>query len=180
MRYTFLTLFLFAAPAFADPCVSGLQPGQRPGPYSFLVATGLERGQQTCYVCSTAEKPAIAIFARKLSDPLGKLIVKCDDFELGQPKDSTKAWATILGEKTVSLDNLAKWVKQAGIKNTPVGVFDDPIGPPSYKLHHDAEVTVLLWVNRKVVANFAFRAGELDDAAIKKIVTAMSKLVEKK
>ena len=180
MRHAFFVLVLCASPAFADPCVSGLQQGQRPGPYSFLVATGPERGQQTCYVCATADKPAIAIFARKLSDPLSKLIVKCDDFVLGQPKDSTKAWTTILGEKTASLDDLTKWAKQAGIKSTPVGVFDDPIGPPSYKLHNDAEVTVLLWVNRKVVASFAFRAGELDEDAIKKIVTAIPKLVEKK
>jgi hypothetical protein len=163
-----------------DSCVSGLQLGQRPGPYSFLVATGPQRGQQTCYVCETAEKPAVVIFARKLTDPLGRLLVKCDDFTAAQPKDSLKCWMTVLGEKTASLDELAKWGKNAGIKSTPVGVFDDPAGPPSYKLHNDAEVTVLLWVKRKVAVNYAFRAGELNDEAIKKIAEAMPKLIEKK
>lgn len=163
-----------------ESCVSGLAVGQRPGPYSFLIASGPQRGQQTCYVCETAEKPAVVIFARKLSDPLGRLAVKCDDFALAQPKDSLKCWMTVLGEKTATLDDLAKWSKNAGVKVTPVGVFDDPIGPPSYKLSSDAEVTVLLWVNRKIVANFAFRAGELNDEAVKKIADAMPKLVEKK
>ncbi len=164
----------------ADPCVSGVPPGQRPGPYSFLVATGPQRGQQTCYVCETADKPAIIVFSRKTSDPLGKLLVKCDDWLLAQPKDSSRAWMTVLGEKTISLDDLAKWSKQAGIKTVPVGVFDDPIGPPTYKLHNEAEVTVLLYVKQKVVANFAFRTGELNDEAIKKIVESLPRLTEKK
>jgi hypothetical protein len=164
----------------ADPCVSGLQPGQKIGPYSFLVATGPQRGQQTCYVCDTAERPAVVIFSRKLSEPLGKLMVKCDCWLLSQPKESARSWMTVLGEKTVTLDNLAAWAKQTGIKSIPLGVFDDPIGPPSYKLNEEAEVTVLLWVNRKVAANFAFRENELNDEVVKRIVEALPKLVEKK
>ena len=180
MRATSILLLFSIAPAFAEPCVSGLQPGQKPGPYSFLVATGPQRGQQTCYVCETADKPAIVIFSRKLSDPLGRLLVKCDDLMQGQPKDSVRCWMTLLGEKSASLDDLAKWSKSAGIKNVPVGVFDDPLGPPAYKLHRDAEVTVILFANRKVVANFAFRAEEMNDDAVKKIVESMPRLIEKK
>ena len=36
-------LFLALAPP-SDPCVSGTPVGKRPGPYSFLVATGAQRG----------------------------------------------------------------------------------------------------------------------------------------
>ncbi len=158
----------------------GLQPGQKPGPYSFLVATGPQRGQSTCYVCETADKPAVVVFARKLSEPLGQLLVKCDEWQLAQPKDSVKSWMTVLGEKTVSLDQLAKWSKEAGIKTTPVGVFDDPIGPPTYKLAEDAEITVVIWSNRKVVANYAFRKDELNADAIKKLTLAIDALETKK
>jgi hypothetical protein len=178
MRIALFVLLIIVSPSVADPCVSGLQPGQKPGPYSFLVATGPQRGQQTCYVCETADKPAIVIFARKLTDPLGRLMSKCDAFMETRPKDTVRSWATVLGEKTASLDELAKWSKGAGVKNVPIGAFDDPVGPPAFKLNNDAEITVLIWVNRKVVANFAYRAGELDDEAVKKIVEAMPKLVE--
>jgi hypothetical protein len=172
---------LFSPPlAPADPCASGPRPGAKAGPYSFNVATGPERGQQTCYVCAAAEKPVVVVFARKLSDPLGKLLTKCDDLLLAKPKDSMRCWMTLLGEQSASLDALAKWTKDAGIKKVPVGVFDDPAGPPSYQLNADAEVTVLLWVNRRVVATYAFRAGELNDEAIKKVTEGFPKLFEKK
>lgn len=157
-----------------DPCVSGPQLGQRPGPYSFLVATGPQRGQPTCYVCDTAEKPGIIVFARSLSEPLANLLTKCDDAAAAKEKEGLKTWLTVLGEKTVAIDALAKWAKKTGLKSMPVGVFDDPVGPPSYKLAEDADVTVLLFVDRKVVVNLAFRAGELDDAAMKKVSDAIA------
>jgi hypothetical protein len=150
-----------------EPCVSGPQIGQRPGPYSFLVATGPERGQPTCYVCETAEKPGVIVFARSVSDPLAKLMLACDEAVADRPKGAMRAWMTVLGEKTIGLDDLAKWATKAGLKAVPVGVFDDPVGPPSYKLADDADVTVIVFENRKVAANFAFRKGELDDAAVK-------------
>lgn len=158
---------VFAIAQAGEPCVSGPQIGQRPGPYSFLVATGPERGQPTCYVCETAEKPGVIVFARSVSDPLAKLMLACDEAVAARPKDAMRAWMTVLGEKTIGLDDLAKWATKAGLKSVPVGVFDDPVGPPSYKLADDADVTVIVFENRKVAANFAFRKGELDDAAVK-------------
>jgi len=167
--------------AFAkDPCVSGPQVGQRPGPYSFLVATGPQRGQPTCYVCDTAEKPGIIVFARSLSDPLAQLLTKCDDAFAAKEKEGLKTWLTVLGEKTVAIDELSKWAKKTGLKSMPVGVFDDPVGPPSYKLAEDADVTVLLFIDRKVTANLAFRAGELDESAIKKIADEIARHGTKK
>jgi hypothetical protein len=163
-----------------DPCVSGLQIGQRPGPFSFLVASGPQRGQLTCYVCETAEKPGIIVFTRSLSDPLARLVGACDQTISARPKDSVHAWMTVLGEKTVAIEDLSKWAKQAGLKSMPVGVFDDPVGPPSYKLADDADVTILLFIDHKVVANFAFRKGELDDASSKRVIEEIKRLGVKK
>jgi hypothetical protein len=61
-----------------NPCVSGLEPGKRPGPYTFLVSTGNERGQLTCFICETADKPAVLIFARTPSQELGELASRLD------------------------------------------------------------------------------------------------------
>jgi hypothetical protein len=176
---TIAVTFLVAPVVAKDPCVSGPQVGQRPGPYSFLVASGPERGQPTCYVCSTADKPAVIVFARSLSDPLAQLLVKCDEAIAKQPKDAMIGWMTVLGEKSVGLDELGKWAKQKGLKAVPVGVFDDPVGPPSYKLAEDADVTVILFVEKKVVANFAFRPGELDDPAVRRVAEEFSRLARK-
>lgn len=180
MRHVLIVSLLSVSVAVADPCISGTPVGQRPGPYSFLVATGQQRGQQTCYICETEDRPAVIVFARQLNDPLKKLLTQIDSKIAAQPKDTLRAWTTILGEKVVSLDELAKWGKETGLKNLPLGVFDDPVGPPSYKLNQEADVTVLLFVNKKVIANFAYRPGELNEEQIKRVTSTIPKLLEKK
>ncbi|MDY3554719.1 hypothetical protein R5W24_003848 [Gemmata sp. JC717] len=182
-RVLCLSLALTLAPALpaAEPVVSGIPVGKRPGPYSFLVATGPQRGQQTCYICEQHEgnKPAAVVFARGTTDQLGKLVTKLDAVALAKKESGCKVWLTLLADKA-DLDALAKWAQQQGIKNAPVGAFEDADGPPSYKLHRDAEVTVLLFTKQRVVANFAFRAGELDDAAVEQVVKAMPQVFEAK
>jgi hypothetical protein len=175
-----LLAFALAQPA-SDPCLSGTPVGQRPGPYSFLVATGPQRGQQTCYICDQHEggKPGVVVFARSLSDPLGKLLTRLDAEGASRKDSGYKVWMTQLAERA-ELDTLAKWAQKQGLKNCPVGAFEDADGPPAYKLHKDADVTVLLFVKQKVVANFAFRAGELDDKAIDNVMKAVPQLFEAK
>jgi len=164
------------APA-AEPCVSGVPVGKRPGPYSFLVATGPQRGQPTCYVCEQHEggKPTAVVFARTLSDPLGKLLAKLEAAGAAKKDSGYKVWMTQLAG-TADLNGLAKWAQGKGLKGVPVGAFEDADGPPAYKLHKDADVTVILFVKERVVANFAFRAGELDDKAIEQVMKAVPKL----
>jgi len=163
----------------ADPISSGVAVGQRPGPYSFLVATGSERGKQNCFICEQGAKPAVVIFSRKLSDPVGKLLAKLDAEMPTHKAVGFKVWLTQLTPKA-DLDELAKWSKAHGVKNAPVGAFEDMDGPPAYKLHNDAEVTILFFVKEKVLANFAFRTGELTEKRIPEVLKALPGLLADK
>jgi hypothetical protein len=164
-----------------DPCVSGVPVGKRPGPYSFLVATGKERGQQTCYICEQHEgnKPAAVVFARSTTDGLAKLLTRLEAAGADQKSSGYKVWMTLLAEKA-DLDTLSTWAQQKGLKSVPVGAFEDADGPPSYRLHKDADVTVLLFTKQRVIANFAFRAGELTDQRIDEVARTVPQLFEKK
>lgn len=180
MKYTVLSMAIMAMLAVdlqaADPCVSGVPVGQRPGPYSFLIATGKERGQLTCYICEQGDKPTAVVFARSLSKPLAKLLAALDQEVVTHKDKGFKAWLTELAE-SADLDALAKWSQSQGIKNVPVGAFEDADGPPAYKLVGAADVTVLVFVNQKVSANFAFRKNELNDAGIDEIQASIKKMM---
>src|SRR3954469_18386117 len=118
MSRVILALLLPLPLSAADPCVSGVPVGKRPGPYSFLVATGPQRGQQTCYVCEQHEgnKPDVIVFARTTSAPLGKLLAKLDAAAVANKDTGCKVWMTLLAEKA-DLDALAKWAQKQGIKS---------------------------------------------------------------
>jgi hypothetical protein len=165
----------------ADPCRSGLQPGQRPGPYSAVISTGTQRGQSYCYICETGERPAIIVFARTLSDPLGKLAEQLEKAVTDHQKAELRSWITFLSDDQLNLDpKLVQWSRKHALRSVPLGVFEDVGGPPSYRLAREADLTVLLFVKQKVVANFAFRTGELNDAKIAEILKAVPRLVSEK
>jgi hypothetical protein len=165
----------------AEPPRPGLKPEQRPGPYSSLVAVGPQRGRQHCFICETADRPAVIVFARSLTEPLGKLVKGLDAAVVAHKKAELRAWVTFLAEDQPALDpQVVQWGKEHAIGNVPLAVFADTVGPPTYLLAPDADVTVLLFVKQKVVANFAFRAGALNDAAISEVLRTVPRLLEDK
>ena len=167
--------------AGADPCKSGPQPNQRPGPYSALVCVGKERGTQHCYICESADKPIVVVFARTLSEPLGKLVNKLDASVKEHKASEMRGWVTFLSDDQTAMDpKIVAWAKQHAVSSMPCAVFEDTVGPPTYLLAKEADVTVILSVKQKVVANFAFRAGELDEAAIAAIVKSVPRIVPPK
>src|SRR2546423_7531309 len=87
-----------------DPCRSGLQPNQRPGPYAALVAVGPQRGQQHCYVCEAGERPTVIVFARSLTEPLGKLVGGIDKAVTEHKAAELRGWVTVLAEDQTATD----------------------------------------------------------------------------
>src|SRR5262249_34942136 len=156
-----LCAFVANSPA-DDPCRSGPQPGQRPGPYSFVLSTGDKRGTSHCYIRETGDQPAVAVFARNPSGPLAHLVRELDKAVVQHKSANRRAWVTFLNDDQPNQDaKLMKWGQEHALRHVPLGVFEDAAGPPSYRLARDADVTVLLFIKQQVVANFAFRDGEL-------------------
>jgi hypothetical protein len=180
--FSFVSFVCFAVSSTAadNPCVSGTPVGGKPGPYTFHVATGPQRGQLTCYICETGERPAVLVFARTMSDPLAKLVKGLDKGLADHKAKELRAWVTFLSDDQPTLDpKLVAWAKKQGVRDVPLGVFDDVGGPPTYKLARDADVTVLLYVKQKVVSNFAFRSGEFTDAKADEVLKELPKVVGK-
>jgi hypothetical protein len=165
-------------PVAETPLKSGLQVDQHPGPYSSLVVVGSDRGTQHCFICEAEDRPVMIVFARSASEPLGTLVHRMD--ELLKKNAELRGWTTFLAADAGPLSpKVVAWSRQHSTGTVPLSIFEDEVGPPAYRLAKDADVTVLLSVKRKVVANFAFRAGELDAAALDRIVQAVPKITAK-
>lgn len=176
----FTALLIAVVALAAEPVASGLRPGQRPGPYSSLVSVGTERGQSHCFICETADRPSVIVFARSLSEPLGKLARGLDKALADHKNAELRAWVTFLSDDQTTLDpKVVEWSKKHSLRRVPLSVFEDVVGPPTYLLSSDADITVLLSVKQKVVRNFAFRTGELNDKRIAEILKAIPRIAEK-
>jgi hypothetical protein len=143
-----------------------------------VVSTGPERGRSHCYICATEERPAVILFARTLSEPLGKLAAQLERALAEQQKAELRGWVTFLNADQAAFDpKVVAWGQKHALRNLPLAIFEDPLGPPSYRLAAEADVTILLFVRQRVVANFAFRPGELNDKSIAEVLKALPRIL---
>jgi hypothetical protein len=122
----------------------------------------------------------INVQAREITDELTSLVSQID--ALVSPATpagragTTHSFVVFLTDDPDELESkVAKLGKTAKLKNTPLTLFDGEAGHPDYKIAKDADVTVLMWINRKISVNFAFRKGELNKESVKKVVAAAKK-----
>lgn len=104
---------------------------------------------------------------------LDELVEKHEDAEL-------RTLVNLIGDDRERLEEEAtKFAKEQEIENTPVVVpVEYENGPENYGVNPDAEVTVMMYVGGKVVANHAFAPEKLDDEGIEAILADVPKLIE--
>ena len=74
---------------------------------------------------------------------------------------------------------LKELAKKEKLKHT-ILAKDDPTGPKGYNIAKEADVTVLLYVNKTVKANYAFKKGEFKESDIDKILGDLKLILPEK
>jgi hypothetical protein len=159
---------------------SGLQSGDEIlAIFEPLNVTGPYAGEPHCLVCENGANPVVMVFARRLTEPVIRLLAKID-------AATAKHRAHDMGSFAVFLDDdeqLAARLKQTAEKQSLQQIVlatDSPAGPDGFKLAAEAEVTVVLYREHKVIANHAFRKAELNDDRIEKILADIPRIVKEK
>ena len=78
-------------------------------------------------------------------------------------------------------DEMEKKVKGFGEKlglKEIVLALDKTEGPKGYGIAKEAQVTIMLYVDRKVKANFVYEKGKLTAADVEKILKELPKILE--
>jgi len=121
----------------------------------------------------------VNVFARDLTDNLASLAKQIDAVIEKNAEKKMGGFLVLLSEDPDSDEaKLVAFADKHGIKNLPLTLFDGVAGPPNYKLAKGADVTIHMWVKTKVEVNRAFGEGELDSAAIEKVVADTSKILQ--
>jgi hypothetical protein len=177
----FLALGLVvSAPLAADKLTSGPQPGNKvPGPFHPLNVTGEKAGEKHCLYCQNGTNPVAMIFARQPSQALTKLIKKIDVCTAKNSKCSMGSFVVFLNDSEGLDRKLKEMAEKAKIKHTILSI-DNPAGPEKYKIAKEADVTVVLYTDHVVKANYAFKKGMIKDKDITNIIADVKKILPQK
>ena len=157
---------------------SGPQVGQNVGafhPFNVFNAESSELcGKENCIVCQYGSKPVALVFARSTSKSVAELVKKLDATVAKAGQEKMGAAVIFLSSEDNIKDSVSNMQKDAGVKNVSLAV-DGPKGPEAYKVSKDADVTVILYNKKKVVANHSF--DKFDSEGVEKVAGSLSRLM---
>jgi sulfur carrier protein ThiS len=172
----------------AEELKSGPQPGELiPGPFHYLNVNGAHAGNPHCLVCEFGLRPVVLVFARESpsdKSPLAVLLQKLDEAVERYKNAELRAGVVVLNDdfaKGETRKDLVRKLETSAkdLKHVVVAV-DSSAGPKEYAINKDAEVTVVLYNEHKVVANFAFAKDKLTEKDATAILSAVNKMIGSK
>src|SRR6516165_183265 len=119
------------------------------------------------------------IFAREVSDPLTSLVKHIDQATSKNSSCHMGSFVVFLSDDEKLEKKLKELAKKEKLDHT-VLTIDNPAGPKGYDIDKEADVTVVLYTQRNVKANYAFRKGELKAPDIDMIVKDVTKILPDK
>jgi hypothetical protein len=157
---------------------SGPQVGENlAGPFHPLNINGAKAGQKHCLYCENGGNPVAMVFARDCNAGLVTLMKQIDTATAKNKEKNMGSFVVFLSDSDELTTKLKDVCEKQGFKHTVLSV-DTPAGPRGYKVDKDADITVVLYKERNVKANYAFKKGEMKEKDIETIVNAIPKILE--
>ena len=158
---------------------SGLKVGEKVPTFYVRAVTGPLKSRSVCYVCRNGDRPVVMLFIRQITPDVRQLL-KAIDGEVDQRRASgLRSFGVFLPEEGKELlpqvQTLA-FDEKLGLPLTIAAAPSD--GTAAGGIHRDAAVTVILYREVTVRANFAYRAGELNQPAIEEIIGSVRRLAD--
>jgi hypothetical protein len=174
-----------ASLALAAELKSGIQKGEQLPAFDVRKCAGSEDdnvaiGDKLCYRCKYGARPMVMVFTRKSDETVTSLTKKLNDAVAKNADEKLAAFVNLLGDDQEALQEKAEQLgKKADAPQVPIVVpVEYENGPADYGINPDAEVTVILAVKGKVVANRAYSAGKFDKKAIDSILSDVPKILQ--
>lgn len=162
-----------------EPLQSGLQVGEKVHTFYVRAITGPLKNKSVCYVCRNGDRPVVMLFVRQITPGLKKLLKGIDAEIDAHRAAGLRGFGVFLaGEGNELLPQVQTLAFDEQI-NLPLTIAAAPSdGSAGGTIHPDAAVTVMLYRDQAVTANFAYRADELQDAQIERIIKGIRTLAD--
>jgi hypothetical protein len=156
---------------------SGPQVGEElAGPFHPLNCNGKAAGKKHCLYCENGNAPVAMIFARETSPALTDLCKQLDSACVKNSGCKMASFVVFLSDEEGLSNQLKKMATDASLRKVVLSI-DNPAGPKGYSVARDADVTVVLYTDRNVKGNYAFKKGELNSTAVSRIVGDLKKIL---
>ena len=125
-------------------------------------------------------KPVVMVFSRKADKSLASLVKELDKTVASNADQKLSSFVNLIGDKPDTLKSSAKeFAAKNKVENVALVVpHENENGPAEFNISPQAEVTVTIYRNGKVVASHAVGSGGLDSSEIQSIIADTGKILK--
>lgn len=132
-----------------------------------------------CLVCRNGDRPVVMVCTRKLDPQVADLLEAIDRSVDAHRAQGLRAFALFLeGDGEQLQPELVTLARQRGL-TIPLALPVERRGPAALALAEEPQTIVILYVQRKVVGCYHYRADEITAEAIATLVAEAERLLEK-
>ena len=158
---------------------SGPQVGNRVSTFYVRAVTGSLKGKSVCYVCRNGDRPVVMLFVRRVTPEL-KGLLKGIDAEVDRGRaEGLRSFAVFLPTESNDLYPQIQTLAFDEKIEMPLTIAAAPTdGSAGGSIHADAAVTIVLYREQTVTANFALRSDELTKNRLEAVFKSIRELAE--
>jgi len=163
----------------ASPVDSGRGIGEYVPTFYSRVVTGPLMNRSVCYVCRNGQRPVVMVFLREVGKESVPLLKQIDDLVDDHRAEGLRSFGVYVCDDPSEAVPVVQTFSFDNKLSLPLTVASTAIAEPHCQnIHVDADVTVVLYRNRKVVESFGYERGHVDRTQIQSIKTSIEKLLK--
>ena len=116
------------------------------------------------------------VFAREVSDSLTSLVKKLDEAAAKNSKAGLVTFTVVCNDDEKTEDKLKELAKKEKLTKVVLTIDTNKAGPYN-NFDKEADVTVMLYVKKKVKVNHTFKKGELKDKDVETVIKDLDKIL---
>ena len=119
--------------------------------------------------------PVAAVFAREITPGLTSLVKKLEQTASDSGSSKVGVFVVLLSDDDKAEAKLKELAEKENLKKV-VLTLDNPAGPQGYEIAKEADVTVLLYAQKKVKKNFAYEKGKFTETEAGKVAEGLKEV----
>ncbi|MBM81828.1 MAG: hypothetical protein CMJ78_14725 [Planctomycetaceae bacterium] len=158
---------------------SGRKTGELVPSFYVRAVTGPNRNKSICYVCRNGDRPVIMVLMRKTHDDLIPLLKRLDQVVDKNRANGLRCFGVLIHEEPSEATPIVQTMAFNSKIQVPLSVTTDVVSAPACQnLNPDADLTVVMYRDLRVVSTFGFDSVELKKNDVDRVMSGVEKLLK--
>jgi hypothetical protein len=161
------------------PLKSGPKSGTKVNSFFVRAVTGPHRNRSLCYVCRFGSRPVVMVLLQGVDKNVPDLFKALDKVLDAKRATGLRGFGVLVTDSSAKAVPILQTMAFDEKLRIPLTAATTAVaGPSCHNLNEAAATTIVFYRQQRTLETMGFRKGELNDAAIKRVLASIEELLK--